>query len=67
MLAEDSPFHVMYGYYAQGVSLFTAKLPEGFRERMVRRECHSSQPGRGWCLAPHDLAASKLAAWREKD
>lgn len=66
-LGEESHFHVTNGYYAQGVSITTAKLPEGYRERMVRWENHSSQPGRAWCLEPHDLAASKLAAWREKD
>jgi hypothetical protein len=30
-----SPFHEMYGYYAQGVSVTTAVLPRGWRDRVV--------------------------------
>ena len=36
-------------------------------DRLVLFETSGSAPGRGWCLEPHDLAASKLAAGREKD
>ena len=65
-IGELSPFDEMYGYYAQGVSISTAILPSGWRERLVRYEVAGGDVT-GWCLDPHDLALSKLAAHREKD
>jgi hypothetical protein len=35
-IGEGSPFHEMYGYYAQGVDDRTATLPRGWRERDSR-------------------------------
>lgn len=66
-IGEDSAFHQMYGYYAQGVEVGTAMLPTGWRDRVVVYADASTAPGRGVCLDPHDLAISKLAATREKD
>lgn len=67
-IGEDSGFHQMYGYYGQGVEVDgLIALPEGWRERIVRWQSLSSQPGRALCLEPHDLAISKLVAHREKD
>ncbi|WP_432484636.1 DUF6036 family nucleotidyltransferase [Kineococcus esterisolvens] len=66
-IGEDSGFHQMYGYYAQGVSVSTAVLPEGWRERVVVWESRSSAPGRAHCLEAHDLAIAKLVAARMKD
>lgn len=66
-IGESSRFHETFGYYAQGVSITTSILPDGWRERLVRFENHSTAPGRGWCLDAHDLALAKLAAGREKD
>lgn len=66
-IGEDSQFHATFGYYAQGVSVATATLPDGWRERLVAFENASTAPGRGWCLEKHDPALSKLVAWREKD
>ena len=66
-LGELSPFHEMYGYYAQGVSVSTAKLPRGWRDRLVTVATRSSAPGRGRCLEPHDCVISKMVAGREKD
>lgn len=66
-IGELSQFHETYGYYAQGVSVTTAVLPEGWRERLVRFATAGSAPGSALCLEPHDLAASKLVAYREKD
>jgi hypothetical protein len=42
-------------------------LPDGWRERVVRVETADTAGAVGWCLEPHDLAVSKLAAGREKD
>jgi hypothetical protein len=66
-IGEFSPFHEMYGYYAQGVSVSTAVLPDGWRDRLVLVESQSTQPGRGYTLDPHDCVVSKLVAGREKD
>jgi hypothetical protein len=66
-IGELSPFHEMYGYYAQGVSVSTAVLPEGWRDRLVVLDTPATQPGRGWALDPHDCVLAKLVAGREKD
>ena len=66
-IGEGSRFHETYGFYAQGVSLNTAVLPSGWRERLVVLENERTRPGRGLCLEPHDCVASKLVAGRAKD
>ena len=66
-IGEGSPFHTLFGYYAQGVGTETAKLPDGWRDRLVSFDAPAVPPGRGHCLEPHDLAASKLVAGRPKD
>ena len=66
-IGEGSRFHETYGFYAQGVSLSTAVLPSGWRERLVVLENERTRPGRGLCLEPHDCVASKLVAGRTKD
>ena len=66
-LGELSPFHQTFGYHADGVSPSTATLPEGWEERLVRLSNDNTGGAVGWCLEPHDLAFSKLAARREKD
>jgi hypothetical protein len=67
-IGEDSGFHAMYGYYAQGVEVDgLVDLPEGWRDRIVVWHSHASAPGRAHCLERHDLAVSKLSAFREKD
>ena len=67
VLGEGSDFHQRNGYYAQGVGPETATLPEGWKERLIRIQNQNTDQRIGWCLEPHDLAASKLAAGREKD
>jgi hypothetical protein len=66
-IGELSAFHETFGYYAQGVSISTAVLPAGWRERLVVVETTSTAPGRGHLLDPHDCVLSKLVAGREKD
>ena len=66
-LGAGSAFHEQFGYFADGVDLSTAIVPSGWRDRLVLYETAGSEPGRGWCLEPHDLAVSKLVAGREKD
>jgi hypothetical protein len=66
-IGEGSPFHELYGYYAQGVDDKTATLPRGWRERLVRISNPNTVGVTGLCLEVHDLAISKYVAGREKD
>lgn len=66
-IGEDSHFHQTYGYYAQGVNVEVAVLPEGWRERIVELETEATEGARGHCLDPHDLVVAKLVAGRLKD
>lgn len=66
-IGELSAFHERFTYYAQGVDLQTAKLPDGWEHRLVPFEPSSADPARAKCLEKHDLVISKLAAMREKD
>jgi hypothetical protein len=66
-LGRYSQFDQTFGYFADGVSPTTAVLPEGWEQRLIRL-CNENTGGAiGWCLEPHDLVFSKLAARREKD
>jgi hypothetical protein len=66
-IGEGSPFDAFFGYYAQGVGPETAVLPTGWESRVVKIQNENTDLKIGYCLEPHDLAASKLAAGREKD
>lgn len=66
-IGELSKFHETYGYYAQGVSVGTAILPAGWRDRLISLDTPATEPGRGLCLEPHDCVVSKLVAGRWKD
>jgi hypothetical protein len=66
-IGEGSPFHELYGYYAQGVGAETATLPSGWRERLIRVSNPNTRGVTGLCLEVHDLAISKYVAGREKD
>lgn len=66
-IGESSPFQDRFGYYAQGVGPETAKLPGGWEQRLIKIQNASTDLKIGYCLEPHDLAAAKLAAGREKD
>lgn len=66
-LGEGSPFNDHFGYYAQGVGPETAKLPSGWKDRLVKVQNANTDLKIGYCLDPCDLAASKLVAGRDKD
>ena len=67
-LGEGSRFHATHGFYVHGVSIETATLPEGWFERTVTvSDPVGTQGNMGYCIEAHDLAASKLVAFREKD
>jgi hypothetical protein len=66
-IGEASMFQETHGIYAQGVGQHTARLPAGWRERLVPL-CNEDTGGvTGWCLEPHDVCTSKLLAGRRKD
>jgi hypothetical protein len=67
VLGLDSMFHRQHGFYVHGVSLETATLPEGWQDRTVAVRGRGTKPSTGYCVEGHDLAASKLVAFREKD
>lgn len=62
-----SPFGERFGYCAQGVGPETAILPAGWESRLVKIQNQNTDLKIGYCLEPHDLAASKLVAGRDKD
>lgn len=66
-LGELSQFHATYGFYVHGVPIESARLPSGWTERAIPVSGKGMENARGLCLEAHDLAASKLAAAREKD
>jgi len=68
-IGELSVFHETHGFYVHGLPIEeAAKLPKGWRDRVVGVGSPETTGGKmGLCLEGHDLAASKLAAFREKD
>lgn len=66
-LGELSQFHEAYGFFVHGVSIEAAVLPAGWRRRAIRVQNPNTRNMTGWCVEAHDLAASKLVAFRDKD
>lgn len=66
-LGERSLFHQTHGFYVHGVSLESAVLPNGWKSRTNEVHDYIDPEKTGHCVESHDLAASKLMAFREKD
>ena len=66
-LGELSPFHDAFGFYVHGVSIEAAVLPEGWQKRAIAVRNDNTRNNTGWCVEAHDLAVSKLVAFRDKD
>jgi len=67
-LGELSIFHQTHGFYVHGILIESAKLPDGWKQRTIPVNDPISTHGKtGMCIEAHDLASSKLAAYREKD
>jgi len=49
------------------VTLATAVLPGGWRDRLVAFERPDAEPSHARCLEAHDLVVAKLVTNREKD
>jgi hypothetical protein len=69
VLGELSLFHQTHGFYVHCLPIEeAATLPPGWEQRVTRVFGEISTNGKtGWCVEAHDLAASKLVAYREKD
>lgn len=67
VLGAGSMFDDAHGIHADGVSITTPVLPEGWQERLVEISNANTNGIRGLCLEAHDLIVSKLAAGRSKD
>jgi len=65
-LGEESQFHQTHGFYVHGVGFETATFPAGWKERCLRVPVGRPEVV-VVCPEIHDLAASKLAAGRDKD
>lgn len=66
-LGEGSIFSETFGVFADGVSLSTSRLPDGWRNRLVRFQTENTNGVAAWCLEPHDLLIAKYLANRAKD
>jgi hypothetical protein len=66
-LGELSMFHDTHGFYVHGVPIESAVLPYRWEDRTYRLQNANTRSFIGWCVEGHDLAASKLAAFRDKD
>lgn len=65
-LGQDSRFQESFGFHVDGISIDTSVLEKCWFDRLIP-EVDPSSGATGWCLDPHDLAAAKLIAGREKD
>lgn len=54
-IGEGSHFDQQFGIYGQGVSVSTAVLPDGWRDRLVPYDRVDARPSRALCLDAHDL------------
>jgi hypothetical protein len=66
-LGELSIFHSTFGFYVHGMSIDAAVLPNGWEKRAIEVRNENTRNLTGWCVEAHDLAASKLVAFRDKD
>jgi hypothetical protein len=66
-IGELSMFHETFGFYVHGLSIEAATLPMDWKERLIEVRGPTTYGNAGLCLEGHDLAASKLAAFRDKD
>lgn len=64
---ELSDFHRTHGFYVDGASTTTARVPTGWQERVIPFAPNDADGAVGWCLSPADLVATKAVAGRQKD
>ena len=67
VLGKASAFFRKHGYYLDCTDPGLSTLPDGWTERLIPFRTPRTGGVTAWCLEPHDLFVSKLAANREKD
>ena len=66
-LGELSQFHTTHGFYVHAMSIDAAVLPDGWQNRVIVVRNDNTRNATGLCVEAHDLAVSKLVAFRQKD
>ncbi len=66
-IGEASMFHETFGYYVQGVTVATAVVPPGWRDRLLPFATTATGGVTARCLELHDLWIAKAIANRPKD
>lgn len=66
-IGEVSQFDSTFGYYAHGLPPKACPLPSGWDTRLVPFQNANTRGVTAFCLAPLDMASSKLVAGRDKD
>lgn len=66
-LGRRSAFSRKHGFFVDCVTPDLAAFPDGWTERLTPFRTKRTDGVTGWCVELHDVAASKLAAGREKD
>ena len=66
-MGRNSAFFKQHGFFLDCVDPALAMLPDLWLERLIPFRTPRTGGVTAWCLEPHDLFVSKLAAWREKD
>lgn len=66
-IGELSIFQETHEYFAHGISIETAVMPNEWESRVRVISNENTDGIKGYCISLEDLAASKLVAGREKD
>lgn len=66
-IGEGSMFSESFGVFADGVTVTTSRLPEGWRNRLVAFRTVNTNGVTAFCVEPHDLLIAKYLANLEKD
>jgi hypothetical protein len=66
-IGQNSPFHTSFGFFADGVSPETAKMPSDWMGRATKYSSPACPGVTAIVPEENDLALAKLVAWREKD
>lgn len=67
MHGDEGRFHRTHGFWVHGMPLDDVTLPPGWMDRTIRVQNKNTGGHTGLCLEAHDLAVSKLDAFRHKD
>jgi hypothetical protein len=66
-LGELPRLHEAFGFDVHGVAIDAVVLPDEWKRRAITARNVYTGSGTGWCVEAHDVAASKLVAFRDKD